>query len=228
MNFAKTTLLALTLSLTAGAATAASLSLVGSGYAASTIGGTGATFDLVNDPAYNALTGGVGDLGDSLSILTGSVKDATNGLSVSGPAKVTFTYLGSEAGFRNSSVNLLTATTIFANHGVSAVGDVVEAMFPAGLLAFSYNSGNGSGIANNGVAFNTNLADIGIAFSQLFNNSRSVLVFFDDNGAGPDRDFDDLAMRIDVAPVPVPAAGVLLLAALGGLGLAARRRRAAA
>jgi hypothetical protein len=227
MTLAKTALLAIALPLMAGAASAASLSLTGAGYSAGTIGGTGAAFDLVN-PTYNGLTGGVGDIGDALSILSGTVKDGTNGLSVSGPARVTFTYLGSEAGFSNSSVNLLTAATIFANQGVSAVGDIVNAVLPAGLLAFSYNSGNGSGIANNGVAVSPNLADIGIAFSALFNGNRSVLVFFDDNGAGPDRDFDDLAMRIDVAPVPVPAAGLMLVAALGGLGAVARRKRALA
>ena len=102
---------------------------------------------------------------------------------------------------------------------------MVAAYFPAGILPFSFTSGNGSSIANSGVALNTNLADIGMAFSALFNNNRSALVFFDDNGAGPDRGFDDLAMRVDVAPVPVPAAGLLLVAALGGLGAAARRKR---
>lgn len=227
MKRAKSLLLALALPLIATEASAASLSLTGSGYSAGTIGSTGASFDLVN-PTYTALSGGVGDIGDSISILGGAVKNATNGLSLSGPGKVTFTYLGSEAGYQNRSVNLLSATTIFANQGVSAVGDLVSALFPAGLLAFSYESGNGSGIANNGGAFNTTPANIGIAFSQLFNASRSVLVFFDDDGAGPDRDFDDLAMRIDVAPVPVPAAGLLLAAAIGGLGAAARRRRATA
>lgn len=226
MTLAKIAFLALALPLTAGAASAASLSLVGTGYTAGTIGSTGASFDLVS-PAYTALAGGVGDIGDAIGILSGTAKNAGNGLSMSGPGKVTFTYLGSEAGFGNSSVNLLSAATIFSNQGGSAVGDTLSAMFPGGLMPFSYNSGNGSGIANNGAAFNTALADIGIAFSALFNGNRSVLVFFDDNGAGPDRDFDDLAMRIDVAAVPVPAAGLMLAAALGGLSAMRRRRKAA-
>lgn len=227
MTLIKSALLALALPLLAGAASAASLTLAGTGYGITkTIGGTGASFSLVT-PTYTGLTGGVGDVGDRLYILSGTVKTASNGLSMSAPARVRLTYLGSEAGFTNTSVNLLTAATIFSNK-VNSVGNVVQAVFPAGLLAFAYRSGNGSGIANNGAAFNTNLADIGIAFSDLFNGGKSVLVFFDDNGAGPDRDFDDLAMRVDVASVPAPAAGLLLVGALGGLGAAARRRHAAA
>ena len=41
-----------------------------------------------------------------------------------------------------------------------------------------------------------------------------------------DRDFDDFALRIDIAPVPLPAAGFLLLAGLGAMGAVARRRKA--
>ena len=47
---------------------------------------------------------------------------------------------------------------------------------------------------------------------------------------GPNGDYDDLIVRMDVipttAPVPLPAAGVLLVGALGGLGLMRRRRSA--
>jgi len=38
----------------------------------------------------------------------------------------------------------------------------------------------------------------------------------------------DVAIQVNVAPIPLPAAGWLLLTAVGGLGLAARRRRKAA
>ena len=37
---------------------------------------------------------------------------------------------------------------------------------------------------------------------------------------------DDLVARIDIASIPLPAGGLLLLGGLGGLGLAARRRSA--
>ena len=67
---------------------------------------------------------------------------------------------------------------------------------------------------------------MGLAFSAIFNNGRSVIVGYDDSGAGPDFDYDDLVARIDVAPIPLPAAVWLLAAGLGGLGFVARRRRA--
>ena len=66
---------------------------------------------------------------------------------------------------------------------------------------------------------------LNIAYSALFNGNTSVITFFGD-GVG-DGDNDDLGVRIDVAPVPLPAAGWMLLAGLGALGAAAGRRKAA-
>src|SRR5947207_161378 len=80
--------------LMSSAASAATLSLVGSGYSSHTLT---SNFDLDNVGApYTSLTGGFGVEGDTLSVLLSGVKDSTNGLSVDGPAKVTYTYLGKE------------------------------------------------------------------------------------------------------------------------------------
>jgi hypothetical protein len=61
-----------------------------------------------------------------------------------------------------------------------------------------------------------------MAFSDVFANAFSALstvyAFFDDGGAGPDHDYDDLAMRISV--VPVPPALLLFSSGLAGLGQA--------
>lgn len=46
------------------------------------------------------------------------------------------------------------------------------------------------------------------------------------NDGGGDRDYDDMVVRMEVSPVPVPAALPLLASALGGLGFFARRRQA--
>ena len=55
-------------------------------------------------------------------------------------------------------------------------------------------------------------------------SSTAFYVLFDDI-AGGDRDFDDIAMRVDVSAVPLPAAAFPLLTALAGLGFVGRRRR---
>ena len=225
MGIFKIAALAFGLPLVATAASAATLSLAGTGYA--TVALTG-TFDLDGGAAYNALdAASVARDGTSVSVLTGAAKNASNGLRVSGPARVTYTYLGSEAGFTNIAL-LLPTTELFRNHGSSSVGDTkTTTVSAAGLLNFLFRTVSGSPgeIANNGSA-SPNTASIAIAYSALFNGGKSAIVLFDDTGAGPDRDYDDLGLRIDVAAVPVPAAGLMLAGALAGLG-ALRRRRSA-
>lgn len=211
--------------LMAASASAATLSLLGF-----TGDNTDAYESKTLTGSYNLLEGG----GGSISFLTGTVKDTTNGLQVTGPGKpysITFTYIGSEAGNTNYSANI--GGTIFLNkpfgsETATAVNTSVTFLqTAAGLIDFSFgtyrpNSAVGT-IANDGGA-SRDVSTYSIGY-KLFNNNTSAYVYFDDIAA-TDRDFDDLVMRIDVAPVPVPAAGFLLLGALGGLA-ALRRRKAA-
>lgn len=64
-------------------------------------------------------------------------------------------------------------------------------------------------------------ASLGTTFASPSDLSQSLVLSWDGSlrGAG----FD-----VEVAAVPIPAAGILLLGALGGLGVAARRRKKAA
>jgi len=68
-----------------------------------------------------------------------------------------------------------------------------------------------------GIAPSSTLTSI---FGTTDNWDRSVLAFLPDSGT--------FSTSATIAPVPLPAAGWLLLTAFGGLGLAARRRRKAA
>jgi hypothetical protein len=213
-------------------ATAATLSLESTGGASRTLS---KNFSL-NSAAYKALAGGVG-VGSTLTAFDQATKNASNGLSLKGPARVTFTYLGKEAGFTNFALGL--SDTVLFSTATATVGQKSSEFTVAkGPLDFSFRSGTGNkafGLANDGGYFGvTPVKGVGIGYSAFLSdklvpkNGQSVLAFFDDSGAGPDMDFDDIGVRIDVVPVPLPAAGWMLLAGLGAMGAAARKRKAAA
>jgi hypothetical protein len=233
----KTLLLAAVAIMAAAAANAATLSVVAPKDGNKVLS---KAFNL--DDAGNSATGwtqqgydavapkGFGHTGDTVTEIRGAVKTDKNGLFLSGPAKVTFTYLGEEAGFNNSFSIFSGSQVLFKNNkNGSAFGATATMLFAkGGFLDFGYATDGGAGaegaIANNGVA--SGRPGLSIAYSALFNADRSVITLFgDDTG---DSDNDDLGVRIDVTPVPLPAAGWMLLAGLGALGAAARRSRASA
>lgn len=224
MNMVKLALVAGALSVISGAAGAATLSLAPGGYASHVIGSNG-NFDL-DTGSYSTLTDGYGRPGNpdpttkTLSVATG----AGAGLRVDGPAKVQYTYLGKEAGYTNSLWEIGVPLSIFEG-GSTAVG-ATSLLFDvdAGLLPFFVKSIGGAGtyIFNNAIS-GSEVLKLGYL---LFNNNKSALVFLDDGGAGPDSDYDDIAFRVDITPVPLPPAILMLLTAIGGLGIFGRLRRA--
>lgn len=170
---------------------------------------------------YDALAGGVGAIGSSMTVFDGASKTVGNGLKLDGSAKVVFTFLGSEAGGTN--VLSIGGGVLFDNKGFG-VGYASGAIpVSDGFLPFE--------IVNNGLAAfaNADLADAGVrlGFSQLFNGGSSVLVFFD--GDNPDVDFDDMVFRVDVTAIPAPPAVLALGSAMIGFILLSYRksRRAA-
>lgn len=193
----------------------------------SVIGGTSAAlpanFALIGQPVYDSLQGGVGDIGDTITVF-GADKSAANGLSLTEGARVSFTYLGAEAAFNNTSITF--GSTLVTN--ADAPG-VMSAPFiaGAGFVPFSFTSTTLFPVVTNTIANDGGRdANMRIGFSETFNGGRSILAFFDDTDL-TDIDFDDLVVRIDVIPVseiPLPAAAWMLLSALGGMGLLARKR----
>ena len=148
------------------------------------------------------------------------------GLKLDSEAMVTYTFLGKEAAATNTLIDLSqgTATALFTNK--VAAGTSATVRDDGGFLDFVFRT-NGlkpkghPAIANGGASDDKRL---GLAFSDIFNEGRSVIAAFGD-GRG-DNDYDDLVVQIDVAPVPVPAAGLLLVGALGAMGGLRRMRRA--
>lgn len=195
--------------LLASAAGAATLSLAGTGYTSFIV----SNYDLA--PSLN---------GKTISYVDGATKDGTTGLQVDGPAKVTFTYVGSEAGHQNYAASLADGT-MFTK--ASAIGSsFVATMTSGGLLDFFFGTlapAKAVGeLYNNGNA-SVSSPNFAIGYYQ---DGDSWYALFDDLAAG-DKDFDDFVLKIDLAPVPVPAAGLLLLGGLGALGAFARRRKTA-
>jgi hypothetical protein len=144
----------------------------------------------------------------------------TGGLTVAGPVKVTLTYLSKEASFANSAQGLVAGAAILTDTVVGASTSFVQST--AGLLKFKFmTAGLGGQQIDNGVGSANSALDM--AFKKISDTSYYAL--FGDGGGGNDDDFDDMVLRIDVAPVPLPAAGFLLFGAIGGLA-ALRRRKA--
>lgn len=176
--------------------------------------------------------------GDPITAYTGADPFAggTQGLYVDERVRMTFTYLGREAaatnsvsqfgaggqslstsGARGSSISMYQNGPGFVNF----VFTTLEGLFED--INGNSVTGESMSISN---AIGTGFANLYLAFGNVFNNGSSVLAFFGD-GRG-DADFDDMVVRIDVTPVPLPATALLLLGAVGGLGaLRARRKRAA-
>lgn len=202
--------------------------IAGAAVLASAVSASAATLSLIGATGSQVIANndlGLGLNGSSVDYITGDLKTVLNGLSLNDAAKITYTYLGFEAG--NSNFAAVMGATSFVN-GVSVanVSSTSVTQTGAGLLDFAFGTSNPQSAVglfeNDGVA---NPASINYAMGFLMISPTSYYVLFDDIAAG-DRDFDDIGIRIDVAPVPVPAAGMLLIGGLGVMGLVARRRKA--
>lgn len=218
------------------AASVALLSLVSFGGAkASTVfsieGGTGG---ILGAGATNPFDLPIGDLVEGVTAITifNSANAASGGLFMNpGNTVLAFTYLGSEAGFQNANAASFSfAGNEMFNNTKTAVGNTAFVNFSEGvgkaLVPFLFRSiSNANSEAINGGPISPNVR---MAFVQV--GLDLVYALFDDIATG-DGDFDDLVVRISVAPpggagdVPLPPALVLFGSALVGLTLLARRRR---
>jgi len=209
---------ALALALSAGVASAATLKIGGVGLLAGSIPGGAANSNEALIPL------GLGAAG-SLTGYYGST------ISLSSTRSLKFTFLGSEACNTNTFTapggNFTTAGcgTFFNPSGYASF---VMSNVAAGALSFSFKTNtlalpvvNGANPDNTGgginffASFGDNLANANTVGSKLY-------LFFDDSGANDDDNHDDMVVM--VSEVPLPAAGFLLIGALGGLAFWRRRK----
>jgi len=135
------------------------------------------------------------------------------GLSVSEAANITFEFLGKEAGFNNT---FQVGANTFINNS-TAPGTTFNADLN-GLLPFVLTSAGLGETATNGGPIQSPLAYAIAVLSET-----AVVILFDDGGIGTD--LDDMAVRVSVSQVPLPAAAWLLISAILGLVSFARIRR---
>ncbi len=175
-----------------------------------------------NDLLSSSLFGSIGHVGGTYGAAISQI----------GTASLKYDFLGFEAGFANTfklgSTTIFNTETYNPNNNLHAISlsSPLASVTTSGigaLLNFIFTVNSGAGSVANGSNPNGKLG-IGVPnffVSQLWD--KSLVVWLDDFGAGPDRDYDDFVVRI--SEVPLPPALLLFGSALLGMNWLRRRRQ---
>lgn len=140
-------------------------------------------------------------------------------------ATLTFTGVAGESGFANSFESPVGNLSEPAKNNQGAADFLTGNLF--GSVSGKFTAGSLAGVlrflANGGSPAPLGSERFGIYASGTGPLSVFFLAF-DDQSQGADDNHDDFIIRVNVSAVPVPAAGFLLVGALGGLALLRRRK----
>jgi hypothetical protein len=162
-------------------------------------------------------------------------------LTLDNAAKVTYTYLGSEAGFDNNFwIQIVDGSLVFSTRNnappaATTIGTSITVNSAAGDLDFTFE-GSDNKFAKNGGAWATDTSiglikdtvggytvTSGLAAGKTF----QYVIGYNDSATGL-TDWDDMVIGVNIAPIPEPETYAMLLAGLGLMGFVARRRKQSA
>lgn len=175
------------------------------------MGGTGGTLPGNWNPSPSAP--GLA-IGSGITIFD----EAGEGIWLSGAANLVYTYIGKEAGSTNAFVTPSDISgQYFVTNATSPGSTINTSASSAGYLDFSFVGlgtccGLDSGAFTNGEGNSGLNGGLALAVAMI-NPTKAYLMFGDGFG---DSDFDDMVVKVEVSPVPIPAAIWLFGTALIG------------
>ena len=173
------------------------------------------------------------DFNTNMQVLGYSEMITGSQINVDQAGSVTFTYIAAESGFTNS-FNLTTGSMTEANEAFNFNGyNSLTINVTAGeILNFNFTSAGVNALSpvdnfSDANPRGANLQGLGIFTDGSNSPHQQVILGYDDQWKFPDDDnHDDMMIRVDFNPVPVPAAVWLFGSGLIGLVGVARRKKA--
>ncbi len=142
---------------------------------------------------------------------------------------IAFTYLGQESGYTNEFHLNINGTSLYESN---PAGTTIGALVAPGAINFSFEGNTGRFAVNGGSwASGTSIGLIGtdatVTSGDAAGTYSFILGYNDSAGAATLGDWDDFVVGVNfvAAPIPEPETYAMMLAGLGLLGVAARRRK---